>query len=142
MMTAMMKNSLIFVAFLLSLQEQVQVHGFSHSSSIATAATTTTTTTTMTIMASLKATRGIRSQEQMKSTTIVLYASENEEFMPETSFGAEVVPEGQRPVNEYLDMKRSPLFDWASIEVGTDGLLIRLSIVYAVVFGVVLVFSA
>jgi hypothetical protein len=135
MMTVMMKNSLIFVAFLLSLQEQVQVHGFSHSSSIATAAAATTTVTT--IMASLKATGGNRNQEQMKSTTIVLYASENEEFMPETSFGAEVVPEGQRPVNEYLDMKRSPLFDWASNEVGTKGLLIRLSIVYAVVFAVV-----
>ena len=75
-------------------------------------------------------------RSQQKSTTIVLHASENEEFMPETSFGAEVVPEGQRPVNEYLDMKRSPLFDWASNEVGTDGLLIRLSILYAVVFAV------
>ena len=40
---------------------------------------------------------------------------------PLTSFGAEVVPEGQRPVNEYLDMRRSPLFDWASEEVGTQG---------------------
>jgi hypothetical protein len=132
MMAAMMKNCLIFVAFLLSCHEQV-VHGFSHSSSTAN----TATTKTKTIMPSLKATGSIRSRGKMKSTTIVLYASENEEFMPETSFGAEVVPEGQRPVNEYLDMKRSPLFDWASNEVGTDGLLIRLSIVYAVVFAVV-----
>ncbi|KAL3943230.1 MAG: hypothetical protein SGARI_000014 [Bacillariaceae sp.] len=48
-------------------------------------------------------------------------ASENEEFLPETAFGAEVVPEGQRPVNEYLDMKRAPLFAWASNEVGFQG---------------------
>jgi hypothetical protein len=67
-------------------------------------------------------------------TTIRRKASENEEFLPETSFGAEVVPEGQRPVNEYLDMKRAPLFGWASNEVGTDGLLQRLAIIYVVVF--------
>jgi hypothetical protein len=64
-------------------------------------------------------------------------ASENEEYFPETAFGAEVVPEGQRPVNEYLDMKRAPLFSWASNEVGIDGLLARLGIIYAVVFATV-----
>ena len=53
------------------------------------------------------------------------------------SFGAEVVPEGQRPVNEYLDMKQAPLFGWGSNEVGTKGLLIRLGVVYAVVFAAV-----
>jgi len=53
------------------------------------------------------------------------------------SFGAEVVPEGQRPVNEYLDMKQAPLFGWGSNEVGLRGLLIRLGIVYAVVFAAV-----
>jgi hypothetical protein len=51
----------------------------------------------------------------------VLFAKEREDFVPETSFGAEVVPEGQRPVNEYLEMRRSPLFEWASNEVGTNG---------------------
>ena len=50
------------------------------------------------------------------------------------SFGAEVVPEGQRPVNEYLDMKRAPLFGWGSNEVGIEGLLKRLGVVYAIVF--------
>ena len=52
-----------------------------------------------------------------------LYAGDDndESLTPLTSFGAEVVPEGQRPVNEYLDMKRAPLFDWASEEVGTQG---------------------
>lgn len=54
--------------------------------------------------------------------------------MPETSFGAEIVPEGQRPVNEYLEMKRAPLFIWASNEVGSGGLLLRLGVVYAVCF--------
>lgn len=53
------------------------------------------------------------------------------------SFGAEVVPEGQRPVNEYLDMKRAPLFGWGSNEVGLQGLLIRLGICYAAVFAVI-----
>lgn len=53
------------------------------------------------------------------------------------SFGAEVVPEGQRPVNEYLDMKQAPLFGWGSNEVGLEGLLIRLGIVYAVIFAVI-----
>ena len=51
----------------------------------------------------------------------VLFANEREDLIPETGFGAEVVPEGQRPINEYLEMRRSPLFDWASNEVGTQG---------------------
>jgi len=52
----------------------------------------------------------------------------------ETSFGAEVVPEGQRPVNEYLDLLRAPLFGWASEEVGTKGFITRISTFYAVIF--------
>ncbi len=51
----------------------------------------------------------------------VRFANERDDFIPETSFGAEVVPEGQRPVNEYLEMRRSPLFEWASNQVGTNG---------------------
>lgn len=51
--------------------------------------------------------------------------------LPETSFGADAVPEGQRPVNEYLDLIRAPMFGWASEEVGTKGLLTRLAAVYA-----------
>ena len=39
--------------------------------------------------------------------------------------------------NEYLDMKQAPLFGWGSNEVGTKGLLIRLGVVYAVVFAAV-----
>jgi len=68
---------------------------------------------------------------------LVLFANEREDLIPETSFGAEVVPEGQRPVNEYLEMRRSPLFEWASNEVGTTGLLTRLGVVYCVVFALV-----
>uniref|UniRef100_A0A7S2WEM3 Uncharacterized protein n=1 Tax=Eucampia antarctica TaxID=49252 RepID=A0A7S2WEM3_9STRA len=57
-------------------------------------------------------------------------------FKPETSFGADAVPEGQRPTNEYLDLISSPMFDWASQESGNKGLLIRLGIVYAVFYGI------
>jgi len=63
--------------------------------------------------------RAVRSQSFQSSSA--LFAKEREDFIPETSFGAEVVPEGQRPVNEYLEMRRSPLFEWASNEVGTKG---------------------
>lgn len=57
-----------------------------------------------------------------------------ESLMPETSFGAESVPEGQRPVNEYLEVLRQPLFDWAALDSGNSGLLTRLVLVYGVVF--------
>jgi hypothetical protein len=73
-------------------------------------------------------------------TQLASSSSENNDdmsFVPETSFGAEVVPEGQRPVNEYLDMKRAPLFGWASNEVGANGLLLRLAIIYVAVFALV-----
>jgi len=60
-----------------------------------------------------------------------------ESLTPETSFGSEVVPEAQRPINEYLDIMRAPLFDWASQEKGSKGLLTRLLILYGVVFGAV-----
>lgn len=55
------------------------------------------------------------------SQKLILAANEKEDFLPETSFGAEVVPDGQRPVNEYLDMRRAPFFDWASNDVGESG---------------------
>lgn len=64
------------------------------------------------------------------------YSRGDDYLTPETAFGAEVVPEGQRPVNEYLDMKRAPLFGWASNEVGLTGLLQRLAVFYVVVFAV------
>lgn len=56
---------------------------------------------------------------------------------PTTSFGAEAVPEGQRPANEYLDLIKQPLFGWASQERGSKGLLLRLGLVYAAVFALV-----
>lgn len=73
---------------------------------------------------------------------VILSYSRDEEdsfvsMIPETSFGSEAVPEGQRPVNEYLDLLKAPLFGWASEEVGTAGLLTRVAIVYAAVFAVV-----
>jgi len=70
-----------------------------------------------------------------RSTSSILYSSKsNSDTNALYSFGAEVVPEGQRPVNEYLDMKQAPLFGWGTNEVGMKGLLIRLGIVYSVVF--------
>ena len=58
-------------------------------------------------------------------------------LLPETSFGAEVVPEGQRPVNEYLDLVRAPLFGWASEDVGSKGLMTRLFSLYVTSFAAV-----
>lgn len=51
---------------------------------------------------------------------------------PTTSFASEVVPEAQRPVNEYLDVTTQPFFDWAS--TGTKGLLTRLVILYNIMY--------
>jgi hypothetical protein len=78
--------------------------------------------------------------QQLQARNTALYSASDDEFaslLPETSFGAEVVPEGQRPVNEYLDLVRAPLFGWASEDVGTKGLLTRMVTTYFVVYGVV-----
>ena len=59
-------------------------------------------------------------------------------FRPETStFGAEAVPEEQRPSNEYLDLIRQPLFGWASQESGNSGLAIRLAATYVAFYALV-----
>jgi len=80
-------------------------------------------------------------QQRSKQATLYYKRGADEERLltrlPDTSFGAEAVPEGQRPVNEYLDLLRAPLFGWASEEVGTGGFLARISTVYAVVFAAV-----
>ena len=107
-----------------------------HSTIVLILAASLLATTTKAFVPSSSSVVSIPLQQQSTGSS-KLWASENEEFMPETAFGAEVVPEGQRPVNEYLDMKRAPLFGWASNEVGTDGLLTRLAIIYAVVFATV-----
>jgi len=56
---------------------------------------------------------------------------------PRVTFGAEAVPEGQRPANEYLDLISAPLFDWADENSGSKGLLLRLGALYTVCFGAV-----
>jgi len=84
-----------------------------------------------------------RSLTQQQGKRVVLYYLRGDDDeksptrLPETSFGAEVVPEGQRPVNEYLDLLRAPLFGWASEEVGTKGFITRVSTFYAVIFAAV-----
>jgi len=66
-----------------------------------------------------------------------LFINTDNNNLPDSGFGAESVPHDQRPVNEYLNLLRAPLFRWASEENGTKGLLVRLGIVYAVSFGLV-----
>merc|ERR1719491_445816 len=56
---------------------------------------------------------------------------------PRTTFGAEAVPEEQRPANEYLDLISAPLFDWADEESGNKGLMIRLTALYTFCFAAV-----
>lgn len=65
---------------------------------------------------------GFQQQLALKKSSITfLSANEKEDYLPEISFGAEVVPDGQRPVNEYLDLIKAPLFDWGSNDVGGNG---------------------
>lgn len=68
---------------------------------------------------------------------VVRYENQDqfETILPETSFGSEAVPEAQRPVNEYLDISRQPLFGWPT--AGLQGFLVRLGITYASVFAIV-----
>lgn len=57
---------------------------------------------------------------------------------PATTFGAEVVPEAQRPANEYMELLASPLFGWANREPNGDAeLAIRLGSLYVALFGIV-----
>lgn len=61
-------------------------------------------------------------------------SSSSADSIPETAFGADAVPEGQRPANEYLDLIRQPLFGWAAQDKGTSGLAIRLAVAYTASF--------
>jgi len=70
-------------------------------------------------------------------STFLRASNDEESLKVETSFGADAVPEGQRPVNEFLDVTSQPMFGWASLESGNKGLLTRLAIVYSVFYGVV-----
>ena len=84
--------------------------------------------------------RIIKTTERNHAERFFASKSDNDDipsFLPKTSFGADAVPEGQRPVNEYLDLLRAPLFGWASEETGTNGLLLRLGTVYLVTFAAV-----
>lgn len=74
-----------------------------------------------------------------KSGSALGYSEDEDDIplRPDTSFGADAVPEEQRPVNEYLDVTSQPMFGWASLESGNKGLMTRLVVVYSVLFGVV-----
>ncbi len=57
---------------------------------------------------------------------------------PPITFGAEAVPEAQRPANEYMELLSSPLFGWANREPnGDQALLTRLLILYISLFTLV-----
>lgn len=61
-----------------------------------------------------------------------------ENTAPATTFGAEAVPEAQRPANEYMELLASPLFDWANRDPNADlALSIRLGVLYAALFGLI-----
>jgi len=49
-----------------------------------------------------------------------------------TTFGAEAVPEDQRPANEYLNLIQQPLFGWADEKSGNVGLAVRLLTTYLI----------
>lgn len=71
----------------------------------------------------------------LRKSTTMLRSRDNprdeyETLSPKTSFGAEAVPEEQRPVNEYLDVTKAPLFGWANRPTGSLGLLLRLAVFY------------
>lgn len=74
--------------------------------------------------------------KKMTRTTTLLFGEKKRSYASSeyVSFGADAVPEGQRPVNEYLDLRNAPLFDWASQDVGTKGFMTRLAAVYVVSF--------
>lgn len=54
-----------------------------------------------------------------------------------TTFGAEAVPEDQRPANEYLDLISAPFFDWANRPNGSKSLLLRLAILYVSIYSAI-----
>mmetsp|Transcript_26337 Transcript_26337/g.40249 ORF Transcript_26337/g.40249 Transcript_26337/m.40249 type:complete len:308 (+) Transcript_26337:96-1019(+) len=56
---------------------------------------------------------------------------------PTATFGAEAVPEEQRPANEYLNLIASPFFDWADKPSGSKEFFIRLSVLYAITFAAI-----
>ncbi len=56
---------------------------------------------------------------------------------PATTFGAEAVPEEQRPANEYVGLLSAPFFDWADKPSGNKELSIRLSVLYLSIFALV-----
>lgn len=54
------------------------------------------------------------------------------------TFGAEAVPEGQRPANEYLDLISAPFFDWAQQSPNaTSSLALRLTLTYILIYALV-----
>jgi len=81
-------------------------------------------------------THGISFSRASSSALAVGKEDDGTSMRPETSFGADAVPENQRPVNEFLDVTSQPMFGWAALESGNLGLFSRLATVYSVLFAV------
>jgi hypothetical protein len=83
-------------------------------------------------------------QFQREASLYMQYADEEDEDtkilgtssdkLPSNAFGADSVPTGQRPANEYLNLISSPLFDWANEQRGDMGLASRLGFTYLIFY--------
>jgi hypothetical protein len=62
------------------------------------------------------------------------YMGTQSNSLPTSTFGADAVPSGQLPANEYLNLITSPLFNWANEQNGDWGLAFRLGITYLVFY--------
>uniref|UniRef100_A0A7S2NRE5 DUF1230-domain-containing protein n=1 Tax=Leptocylindrus danicus TaxID=163516 RepID=A0A7S2NRE5_9STRA len=72
-----------------------------------------------------------------RSIVSLQQASKPSEENSSNSFGYEGIPEDQRPATEYFNMRQQPLFNWASEETGTNGLIARLGLTYVALFALV-----
>ena len=74
-------------------------------------------------------------QQQQQQEEQFSYQQTQLQQAPSTTFGAEAVPEAQRPANEYMELLASPLFGWANRENNPDqALLTRLLALYVPLF--------
>lgn len=76
-------------------------------------------------------------QNNNKHDLTQLQASRQDEQEGSSSFGYEGIPEDQRPATEYYNLRKQPLFNWASEDTGTNGLIVRLGITYVALFALV-----
>mmetsp|Transcript_15672 Transcript_15672/g.24386 ORF Transcript_15672/g.24386 Transcript_15672/m.24386 type:complete len:303 (+) Transcript_15672:176-1084(+) len=81
--------------------------------------------------------RKLRSRVTLQQASKPSEGNNNSENSNNNSFGYEGIPEDQRPATEYYNMRQQPLFNWASEETGTNGLIARLGLTYVALFALV-----